>query len=795
MRIGKKLTFGFVGISLLYATVGIILLTQLNKISEPIQKDIPESIKDIANASYLDRLAELIRYYDEVLTQSARNYAFTKDKKWERRYRESEPELDIIKEAIRSGDVRDKEFFSGIDKANQQLVKMEYKSIRLVKEGKAEEAVKILESNAYWRQKSLYEQGLKKYAERKGIEYKKVSSFSTYIADSAVKKAHHLLKECVEVTYIFVGLSLIFATAAGISLTRSVSHPIRLLRKATEKVDSGDLDYRVEIKTGDEFEDLAQSFNRMTENLKRDIIERKKAERELQRVNRALKTVSECNQALVRAKDESDLLNSICRIIVEEGGYRLAWVSLVQYDTKRTVQLVAQAGYKERDLNSLDITWDDTEALKRGYKSSIALPLVVEGKPFGSLNIYAIEPDAFGKEEISLLSDLANDLSYGIMALRTQRERERAEETIKSQLKRLNVLRSIEKAITSSLALHSILDVLIEQVITQLNIDAVCVLLLNKQTQLLEYVAGKGFHSDALKYTRLRMGESNAGRAAIEQRIVSIPNLKKDPDGFISSQFFADEGFITYFAIPLIAKGQVKGVLELFQRFPLEPEPEWLEFLEAIAGHAAIAIDNANLFEELQRSNIELTLAYDKTIEGWSRAMDLRDKETEGHTQRVTEMTLRIAYELGVKDEELVHIKRGALLHDMGKLGVPDNILRKAGPLTDEEWEIMKQHPVYAYEMLYPIEYLRPALDIPYCHHERWDSTGYPRGLKGKEIPLAARIFAVVDVWDALSSDRPYRPAWQEEEVREHIRASSGTHFDPEIVDVFLRILGLGLSI
>jgi len=185
---------------------------------------------------------------------------------------------------------------------------------------------------------------------------------------------------------------------------------------------------------------------------------------------------------------------------------------------------------------------------------------------------------------------------------------------------------------------------------------------------------------------------------------------------------------------------------------------------------------------------MELVLAYDSTIEGWSQAMDMRDKETEGHSQRVAEMTLRMARELGVREEEYVHIRRGALLHDMGKIGVPDSILLKPGKLTDEEWQIMKLHPRYAYDMLKNIEYLRPALDIPYCHHEKWDGTGYPRGLKGDEIPLAARIFALVDVWDALTSDRPYRPAWPRERVIEHIRSLAGTHFDPRIVEIFLEL-------
>jgi HD-GYP domain-containing protein (c-di-GMP phosphodiesterase class II) len=168
--------------------------------------------------------------------------------------------------------------------------------------------------------------------------------------------------------------------------------------------------------------------------------------------------------------------------------------------------------------------------------------------------------------------------------------------------------------------------------------------------------------------------------------------------------------------------------------------------------------------------------------------MDMRDKETEGHSQRVTEMTVRIAWEMGISDDALVHIRREALLHDMGKLGIPDSILLKPGKLTDEEWAIMKKHPVYAYEMLYPIDYLRPALDIPYYHHEKWDGSGYPQGLKGDEIPMAARIFAVVDVWDALCSDRPYRPACPLEKVMEHIRSLSGTHFDPEVVEAFFQI-------
>ncbi len=193
--------------------------------------------------------------------------------------------------------------------------------------------------------------------------------------------------------------------------------------------------------------------------------------------------------------------------------------------------------------------------------------------------------------------------------------------------------------------------------------------------------------------------------------------------------------------------------------------------------------------KEAQDAHDNLLDAYDKTIEGWSRAMELRDKETEGHTQRVTQLTLRLAEALGMPADQMINIQRGALLHDIGKLGIPDSILHKADRLTDLEWELMRQHPKMAYDMLYPIEYLRPAIDIPYGHHEKWDGTGYPRGLKGEEIPMGARLFAIVDVWDALTSDRPYRAAWPAEKALDYIRGQSGLHFDPHIAELFLTIL------
>lgn len=835
-----------------------------------------------------------------------------------------------------------------------------------------------------------------------------------------------------------------------------------------------------------------------------DVTERKQMEEEIRRVNRALKVLSKSNEAVVRAADEATLLKEICRLLVEEGGYRLAWVGFAEHDAAKTVRPVAQAGFEEGYLETVTITWDDSEAgrgptgtairtgrpavvgnvltdptyapwreeaVRRGYASSIALPLTVGGQTVGALSIYAQEPNAFAPDEVGLLCELASDLVFGIQALRVRAalresvakyrnlveqasdgifvsgaqgrlvdvnprgcamlgytrdemlqfrlqdlippedlaarpipfdelrsgktvlierqlrckdgsfkpveisakvldngllqgivrdvtERKRMEEEIRHQaaraeallrtasrlnaqldldrvlkvvceeaiaalrvpmaavflhdnrrdaltlaassglpqeladrmkqlpqslreeyvlqedpivvisdlravsdrrvadlsldynlctgvgarmrrdghligvlalittgeerrfaaeelallqgladqaaqaitnarlfeetrrrLKLVQALRNIDMAIAGSFDLRLTFGVALDEITAQLGMDAAAILLFNPHTVMLEYAAWRGFRTGAIQRLRLRLGEGYAGRAALERRTIHIPFLPEAERDPVQTQLLADEGFVTYYAVPLIAKGQIQGVLEVCHRSSVDPDGEWLQFLETLAGQAAIATDNVALLDQLQRSHLELILAYDATIEGWARALDLRDRETEGHSRRVTEMTLRLARALGMKEEELVHVRRGALLHDIGKVGVPDSILLKPGPLTPEEWEIMRRHPQYAYEMLSPIAYLHPALDIPYCHHEKWDGTGYPRGLKGEQIPLAARIFAIVDVWDALSSDRPYRPAWPPEKVRAYLKGEAGRHFDPRVVEVFLKIL------
>jgi PAS domain S-box-containing protein/putative nucleotidyltransferase with HDIG domain len=384
---------------------------------------------------------------------------------------------------------------------------------------------------------------------------------------------------------------------------------------------------------------------------------------------------------------------------------------------------------------------------------------------------------------------LKNDLGQVVAALSSGEDivvRKTAEEQARYRLEHLTTLHAIDMIINASLDLRVTLEKFLDLVISQLHVDAADVLLLNPHTQMLEYAALQGFRDTRILHARLRLGQGIAGRAALERRSISIPNLLDPNSGYERAPFLKGEGYLAYYVVPLISKGQIKGVLEIFHRSPLTFDEEWMSFLHALAAHAAIAIDNAALFSDLQRSNTDLILAYDTSIEGWARTLELRDKETEGHTKRAAEMTLHIARAMNMSDAELVHVRRGALLHDIGKMSIPDTVLLKAGPLTTEEWEIMRRHPVYAYELLSPIAYLRQALDIPYCHHERWDGTGYPRGLKGEQIPLAARIFALADTWDALISERRYHSAWSEERVLEHIRSLVGSQFDPNVVEVFL---------
>jgi response regulator RpfG family c-di-GMP phosphodiesterase len=431
-----------------------------------------------------------------------------------------------------------------------------------------------------------------------------------------------------------------------------------------------------------------------------------------------------------------------------------------------------------------DLPDDRRAALQaEGIRSTASLPLIARDTPFGILSLYSEQPGFFRPGRVEHFQAFANLVAAAL-------ENARLFDETRKHLAQLQALRDIDTAISGSLDARVTLNIFLDKVTTHLGVDAAAILVFNPRSQTLEYLTGRGLRTTALQHTRLRLGAGYAGQAALERRTISVSNLRDAKGELERSRQFADEEFVSYFATPLVAKGQTQGVLEVFHRQSLMPDQEWMDFLSTLAGQAAIAIDSTTLFNNLQRANIDLTMAYDTTLEGWSKALDLRDRETEGHTQRVTELSMRLARALGMPDQDLVHVRRGGLLHDIGKMGIPDSILLKPGPLSEEEWGIMRQHPVFAYQLLSPIAYLRPALAIPYAHHEKWDGTGYPRGLKGDEIPLEARVFAVVDVWDALTSDRPYRPAWPGERAREYIREQAGRHFDPNVAETFLQMIG-----
>lgn len=384
----------------------------------------------------------------------------------------------------------------------------------------------------------------------------------------------------------------------------------------------------------------------------------------------------------------------------------------------------------------------------------------------------------YGEQIITPIKNSKGEIVNFLSNMRDATTRITYEKKLEERYERLSVLHSIEMITKSSnhdITLDSVLNV----ITGKFGIENASIYLFDKSKKLKH---AYGSVIDNCFLDRHDLYENFIKNALLSKKI-KIFEISES-----NFEFFHTSGYECMYIIPLISENFIKGVLILLSKNYADKSSEWSSFLEIFGTEITLSLENFELLKNLRKKNKELIEAYDETIEGWARALDLRDKETEGHTRRVTELTLKLAKRMGFSEKELVNIKRGAMLHDIGKLGVPDNILLKPGKLNTEEWKIMKKHPIHAKEMLYPIEYLRRAINIPYYHHERWDGKGYPERLKEEEIPLEARIFAVIDVWDALTSDRPYRKALSKDEVREYIKKNSGSHFDPEIVKEFLKL-------
>jgi putative nucleotidyltransferase with HDIG domain len=370
------------------------------------------------------------------------------------------------------------------------------------------------------------------------------------------------------------------------------------------------------------------------------------------------------------------------------------------------------------------------------------------------------------------------------------------EQSVGDQLKlkqsQLRALMSVGQVINSSLGLRRVLEEVMDSLISLMHAERGFLMLRESNGEMAVQIA-RGIAHINLDEEAFKVSKTIVRKVVESGEPVLTTNAQADPR-FDAQMSVAAYQLRSILCVPLKLKKDLIGVLYVDNRAHAGIfKDNDLELISAFADQAAVAIDSARLFEDLQESHRELEKAYQATLEGWVRALDLRDKETEGHTQRVTILTQRLARSMGVEGDALVHITRGALLHDIGKMAIPDGILLKPGQLTEEERLLIQRHPVYAYEMLSPIAFLVPAIDIPYCHHEKWDGSGYPRGIRGKEIPFAARIFPVIDVWDALTSNRPYRRAVPQYEVRARIKAESGKHFDPVVVDAFMEMKDLSV--
>ncbi len=364
------------------------------------------------------------------------------------------------------------------------------------------------------------------------------------------------------------------------------------------------------------------------------------------------------------------------------------------------------------------------------------------------------------------------------------------EARIQNELAKIDALRKIDSSIASHKPIDETVEVIFEQVRKMQDVDGICLMLIDEQTNTLQRAYSTGIEKLIEKCPIYHI-EQNSSLEIIRSKDPVWYHVSNKPEKHSLCRCAQDCGFETFVAVPLQAEEKPIGLLEVFFREKFTPGKDWLDYFVTLAGQTAIALDSQRLYTGLQSTNQALIKSYESTIAGWSKALELKDKETKGHSDRVMHLACDLARKMGFTDEQMRHFRYGVFLHDIGKMGIPDSILLKPGPLSEEEWAVMRQHPVHAYQLLHGIEYLELSLEIPYGHHERWDGSGYPQGLKGEAIPLGARIFMVVDVWDALTSDRPYRKALSDKESLQYLVENAGKLFDPEVVKKFVELISL----
>jgi HAMP domain-containing protein/GAF domain-containing protein len=605
-----------------------------------------------------------------------------------------------------------------------------------------------------------------------------------------------------------LGLSLAFISLlAGFIIWFVVGRPVRTLTTAARQIADGQLDTIVKIEgMSDELYILGATFNQMSNRieelvggLENNLYNLSIAQNELKKSEDRYRSIFETASVALMEEDFTDAMDILDNLKKSGVSNIRTFLNENPDLVKKLISSVLILDVNQMATNFFGVSHkqDILGSMEKIYTSEI-LPVFKEEFITLFRGIFSFESEitlqnlADKRLQALMRMHIPNSEHRPIIALMSMMditEQKQNSLRIQEQVEHLSALRQIDMAIASHLDLRSTLNILLTQIRRQLKVDAVNILQFNPQLSSLQYVTSIGFLTGALQNTRLRIGEGFAGRAALERGPLYIRDLNDKANPFRNVRNFPQENFVSYYGIPMIAKGEIKGVLEIFHRSALNITAEWEEFIKDLTTQGAMAIETATLWEEQNRINEELRAAYDNTLNGWARTLEIFDFETHGHSERVIDLTVRLAQKMKVRNEELIHIRRGVLLHDIGKIGVGLSIVNKPGPLNEEEWHKMREHPNFARRILEPIAFLRPCTDIPYYHHEWWDGNGYPENLSGEQIPLAARIFAIIDVWDALNHKRPYRDAWEPEKVLSYIQGLSGKKFDPKIVAAFFELL------
>ncbi len=506
------------------------------------------------------------------------------------------------------------------------------------------------------------------------------------------------------------------------------------------------------------------------------------------RVYHQWKIIEAKNEAEEKLRQHEALLNSILQSTRD--GYLLIGADGTFLEVNRAyAELIGYApdeliGKTIRDIEALQTDEQIAATLERIQSEGSALFETRHRHCQGHLIDVEVSvtylPDQGGKM-VTFVRDIRERLAM-------QTALQEAKGHIERQLEEMTILRNIDRAITSHQESESLIQVLLDQMTHLKGICAACLLLRDADGGLWKAKAAVPTTSSC-DVARLASWVGLDLSLLAELSQIEILPLNPSPDDSLPESFSECK----YVAILPLRKGQHDlGALWMFTTDPKVFDQAWRDFANSLAMQTVIALESVRLYEQLRQQHEELVEAYQATLEAWSRTLEIRDKETQGHTVRVVEISIKLAAAFGYAGEKLEVFRRGAMLHDIGKIRIPDAILLKPAALNDEEWIIMRQHPLYAREMLQGIRILENALEIPLYHHEHWDGSGYPFGLKGEAIPLSARIFAVADVWDALTSERPYRSAWTREVARQYIGKRAGKQFDPQVVEVFLAMLDKG---